>query len=110
MHKRNADRLQITVIDLSKATIKLSKTKYNKTGSEIKPAPTLTYSGKTLTKGTDYKLTYENNINVGTATVTANAVNGGKYTGSKSMTFKIIPKKPATASITKSKAANRMWS
>ena len=96
---------QITAIDLSKATIKLSKTTYYKTGSEIKPAPTLTYSGKTLTKGTDYKLTYENNINVGTATVTAAALDGGKYKGSKSATFTINPKKPAAAAITKIKSS-----
>lgn len=96
---------QPVLIDLSKATIKLSKTTYYKTGSEIKPAPTLTYSGKTLTKGTDYKLTYKNNINVGTATVTAVALNGSKFTGSKSATFTIIPKKPAAAAITKIKSS-----
>ena len=96
---------QITAIDLSKATMKLSKTEYYKTGSAIKPVPTLTYNGKTLTNGTDYTLTYSNNVNVGTATVTATAVNGSNYTGTKSITFKIIQKKPAAAAITKIKSS-----
>ena len=40
------------------------------TGSYQKPLPMLTYNGKTLTAGTDYTLTYENNLNAGTATIT----------------------------------------
>ena len=96
---------QPVLIDLSKATMKLSKSEYYKTGSAITPVPTLTYNGKTLTKGTDYTLTYSNNVNVGTATVTATAVNGSNYTGTKSITFKIIQKKPAAAAITKIKSS-----
>ncbi len=91
---------QPVLISLSKATITLSKTTYSKTGSQIKPVPTLEYNGKMLTKGTDYTVSYKNNVNVGTATVTATAVNGSNYTGAKSVTFQIIPKKPATAKIT----------
>ena len=96
---------QPVLIDLSKATMKLSKSEYYKTGSAITPVPTLTYNGKTLTKGTDYTLTYSNNVNVGTATVTATAVNGSNYTGTKSITFKIIQKKPSAAAITKIKSS-----
>ncbi len=57
------------------------------TGSAIKPAPTVTLSGKTLKSGTDYTVTYKNNISVGTASVTITGK--GDYTGTISRTFKI---------------------
>ena len=63
-----------------------------------------TYSGKaktpdvkikdgnyTLKKDTDYTFTYKNNKNIGKATVTITGK--GKYSGTKTVTFKIIPKK-----------------
>ena len=40
------------------------------TGSEIKPDVTITDGGVTLTQGTDYDITYSNNINAGAATAT----------------------------------------
>lgn len=98
--RTNPAAFQITAISLSKAKIELGEEKYSKTGSQIKPVPTLKYNGKTLTKGTDYTVSYKNNVNIGTATVTATAVRGSNYTGNKSVTFQIIPKKPATAKIT----------
>ena len=36
---------------------------YTYTGSAITPTPTITYNGKTLVNGTDYTLSYSNNIN-----------------------------------------------
>lgn len=60
-------------------------------GKAFKPSPTVTLDGKKLTKGTDYSLSYKNNQEVGTATITVKAK--GLYTGSKSVTFKILPKK-----------------
>ncbi len=59
------------------------------TGSALKPKPTVTCAGKTLQEGKDYTLSYANNINAGTATVTATGK--GNYTGSKSTTFRINP-------------------
>ena len=58
------------------------------TGKAITPKPTVTLGGKTLTSGTDYTLSYKNNTNAGTATVTATGK--GNYTGTKSATFKIV--------------------
>lgn len=58
------------------------------TGSAITPTPTVKLQGKTLTKNTDYTLSYKNNINAGTATITIKGKGG--YTGSKSTTFKIV--------------------
>lgn len=47
-----------------------------------------TGTGKTLVSGSDYTLTYSNNTNPGTATITIQAL-GKNYTGSKVVNFKI---------------------
>ncbi|MCR5696185.1 MAG: BspA family leucine-rich repeat surface protein [Marinilabiliaceae bacterium] len=48
------------------------------TGSEIEPEITVTYSrnGVALVKGTDYKVSYTDNVNVGTATITIEGLAG----------------------------------
>ena len=72
-------------------SVTLSKTKYPYTGKEIEPKVTVKGSKAentvTLKKGTDYTVTYENNVNAGTATVTVTGA--GKYTGTLTKTFKI---------------------
>ena len=55
------------------------------------PAPTVTLSGKTLTKGTDYTVSYQSNINKGTGKVVIKGK--GKYTGTLNKTFKINARK-----------------
>ena len=62
------------------------------TGSAITPVPVLSKilngsSKYTLVKDTDYTLSYSNNTNVGTATITATGK--GNFTGTASTTFKI---------------------
>lgn len=59
----------------------------NYTGSAVTPKPTVKQAGRTLTEGTDYKLSYTNNVNPGTATVTITGIN--EYGGSKTLTFNI---------------------
>lgn len=61
------------------------------TGKAIKPAVTIKDGGKKLVKGTDYTVSYKNNTKIGTATVTVTGK--GDYTGTKTLTFKIVPKK-----------------
>ena len=64
---------------------------YNGVAQE--PAPVVTFNGMTLVKGTDYSVSYENNVNVGTATATVTALaNSTKYSGSASKTFSIVKK------------------
>ena len=47
----------------------------------------------TLVKGTDYSVSYENNVNAGTATATVTALaNSTKYSGTASKTFSITKK------------------
>ena len=57
------------------------------TGKAIKPKPSITYGGKKLKLGRDYRLYYDDNKTVGTAMVTAEGI--GKYSGDISAKFKI---------------------
>ncbi|MCI7130018.1 MAG: hypothetical protein MSA09_05590 [Lachnospiraceae bacterium] len=63
---------------------------YQYTGSTYTPGVTVTDSstGKTLVAGTDYTITYSNNTNPGTASITVTALSKN-YTGSKVIPFKI---------------------
>ena len=73
---------------ISKAKVTLKTTSYTYDGSAKKPAVTVVYDGKTLTKGTDYTVSYSNNKNAGTAKaiITGKGSYGGKIT--KSFTIK----------------------
>lgn len=64
------------------------------TGSAITPKLTITYKGKTLVQGADYTLTYNNNVNAGTATIII--IGKGKYTGSRTVSFKIVKSIPTS--------------
>lgn len=57
------------------------------TGAEIKPEPVVKSGDTVLVKGTDYTLSYQNNINVGTAYVLVKGT--GKYSFSVSKKFSI---------------------
>ena len=57
--------------------------------SEISPKPELTLNGAKLFENTDYTLSYSNNTNVGTATITISGM--GAFVGTTTKTFKIIP-------------------
>ena len=71
------------------------------TGGAIEPEPTVTWNGKTLVKGTDYTLSYENNTDAGTATVTLTGC--GNFTGTKTATFEITQKPLTVTAEAKSK-------
>ena len=81
------------VYDLSKAKVTLKTKSYTYDGKAKKPDVTVTakLNDRTLTKGTDYTVSYKNNTYVGTATVTITGK--GKYIGSAKKTFKIKPAK-----------------
>ena len=57
--------------------VTLSKDSYAYTGSECKPAVTVTTGDTSLTINTDYTVSYSDNINVGTAGVTVSPVSSG---------------------------------
>lgn len=59
------------------------------TGSPITPTVTIKCGNSILVEGTDYTVSYANNINIGTATVTIRSANNSNYTGSTTATFHI---------------------
>lgn len=61
------------------------------TGNYLKPALSVIYQGKALTEGVDYTASYNDNLYPGRATVTITGI--GSYTGTKQVSFKILPKK-----------------
>ncbi|MCR5148319.1 MAG: WG repeat-containing protein [Eubacterium sp.] len=68
------------------------------TGSKLTQTVSVTVGNSVLVEGTDYTVSYLNNLNVGAATVRISGK--GNYTGSKDVTFKIIPKKTGIKTIT----------
>ena len=79
----------ITKVKLDSAKLEYTRADY--TGKALKPKVTVKakVNGKTVTlkSGTDYKVTYKNNIEKGTATVTIKGK--GNYTGTITKTFTI---------------------
>lgn len=56
---------------------------------------TVTAEGKTLKNGVDYTLSYQDNVDPGTATVTVNFI--GNYSGEMKQTFEIVKKKQTSS-------------
>ncbi len=83
----NVGNMNVFLIDITECTITLSKTSYTYDGTAKKPTVTVEYGTDPLTKNTDYTVTYSNNTNAGTATVTVKGK--GDFTGSDKYTFTI---------------------
>lgn len=82
---------KIPRVGLESEFITLEKTAYEYTGTLIQPAVTVKHTAeKVLTEDTDYTVSYDNNTNVGTATVTITGK--GNYTGTVLVEFMINPK------------------
>ena len=60
------------------------------TGRAITPSVSITYLGRRLKRGTDYTLSYFDNVRVGTARV--RITGKGRYKGTRTVTFKIVRK------------------
>ena len=83
---------------ITKAKVTLNKTTWYYTGSYIKPTVTVKYDASTLTKGTDYTISYSANKAVGTGCVTITGI--GNYNGTYQYFFNIVKKtNPMTAKI-----------
>ncbi len=67
------------------------------TGNKREPSVTVKYGSKTLKKNTDYKVTYSNNVNVGTGKITVTGI--GNYTGTKVLTFEITKRNITSVSV-----------
>ena len=77
----------ITPADISQLTASLSADIFRYNGAEQKPSVTVKSGDKTLVPDTDFTVSYSDNIDVGTATVTITGQ--GNYTGSMTRTFTI---------------------
>ena len=81
----------INAKSISSTTVTLGTTSYTYDGTAKKPSVTVKDGTKTLTSGTDYTVSYSNNTNAGTATVTV--AGKGNYTGTVSKNFTITNSK-----------------
>lgn len=77
----------VAKIDIISTIISLSQTQFDYTGSEIRPTVTVIYDNSILKEGTDYTLTYSDNIKPGNASVTITGI--GNFTGSTIAKFVI---------------------
>lgn len=73
--------------DIASADISLKYSSIDYSGEDKKPAVTVTYSGEALNENVDYTVSYSNNVDAGTATVTITGC--GNFYGSKSTNFTI---------------------
>ena len=76
-----AEKANIAQCDISKIKAQAF------TGKAITPTPKVSYRGNSLAKGRDFTLSYKNNKNLGTASITIQGK--GDYTGKKTVSFKI---------------------
>lgn len=96
-HKKIASKTiskQVKVGDLDLSTVKVSPiSRQTFTGNQIKPNITVTTSSnEILHEGTDYAVTYGENLNAGSiGTVTITAPSGSSNTTSKTVEFEIAP-------------------
>ena len=96
--------------DIDEVTVSVSQNNVYKYGADVIPSTVkVTDLGNTLVDGTDFYTTYENNINVGTATLTITACSA-RYTGSKTITYKIQPANIASSKIKVAKIATQVYS
>lgn len=87
-YKTESKSLSVAIAPREITTFSISPTSYIYDGSEKKPAVTVTYNNTTVPSN-EYTVSYTNNINVGTATVTLSDKNGGNYNIHGSKTFTI---------------------
>ena len=79
----------IVPADIANFTASLSTETFSYNGSEKEPSVTVKSGNKTLTSGTDFTVSYSNNVNVGTAS--AVITGKGNYSGSITKEFIITP-------------------
>ena len=85
---------KINKLSISKASVKMEKSKYYYSKNGVKARVTIKVNGVTVPQSS-LKYTYKNNKKVGTATVTATVK--GNFSGSKKLSFKIYPKVTSTS-------------
>jgi hypothetical protein len=92
--------------------VSLAKATYDYTGKKIKPVPVVSYNGKALTKGRDYKLTAKYTYNkelgkkIASATYTVAALGESSFgTATQTLKFSIGLKAPVVKKVKRTKKA-----
>lgn len=99
---------KINPLNISKISVASVCPTYWYTGKAIKYNPVVKHGSVTLTNGTHYTVAYKNNINIGMASGTVTGK--GNYIGSKSLSFRIIPRKMSVGKLTaKTTSINVKW-
>ena len=78
------------------------------TGYDIRPSVSVWLNGGYLYEGRDYTLTYSNNRNIGTASVTINGI--GNYYGSRTVYFRIVNHGNGNTTVSSNNLANAVIS
>lgn len=86
---------------IAKAKITGLKASYVYNGKGQKPGIKVKLGSKTLKKGSNYTISYSNNVNAGRGKIKIKGV--GKYTGTVTKTFKIVPNKMTITKVKSSK-------
>lgn len=87
----------------SETTVTAAKKEYDFTGYEIKPDVKVVSAGKTLVKGTDYTVSYQDNINIGTGRITVKGI--GNCEGELQTTFSITAGQITASNVTLAKTS-----
>ncbi len=87
--------------EIKAENVTVENTSYTYDGKAKTPAVTVVYNGETLVKGTDYKVTYSNQVNAGTAKVTVTGM--GDYIGTVTKTYTIAKQTIGSGQISISK-------
>lgn len=95
--------------NIARTEIKLSYSQTTYNGKARKPSVTVSYNGKVLLEGKDYKVSYRNNKKVGKAVVKVKGA--GNFCGEAEAVFYITPKKPKSLKTEKrtSKSVTLSW-
>jgi hypothetical protein len=95
-HFTDSDVLTVTFTEVPFTSATVAEVKDQAyTGGQIKPVPTVTLNGTQLTHGTHFTIEHKNHTNIGKATITISGI--GDLQGTKTVTFKIVPKKTSVS-------------
>lgn len=99
-------KFKITPADIKKCKLQTAKT-VDYTGKQVKPKVTLSYQGKNLVSGKDYKAAYSNNKKMGTAVIRINGI--GNFKGSRTVKFQIKFGTPVVKTTSSYSKINLKW-
>ncbi|GEM_PF-5095704 len=85
--------------DISGLKASIPSLNYTYSGVGREPEPTLKFNGTKLVKGTDYTVSYKNNVNVGSLTATVTLTGKGNFKGSTARQYNITARSVSSCSV-----------